>query len=76
MSWIMIVAAVLFVAAWVAVAVTAIVLSRRAGVGDHAVDPHRYRDLVTGARNRGTREAILEAMNHPLSVRYRHSDDG
>ena len=82
MSWIMVVAAVLFVAAWLAVAITAIVLSRRAVVRDEAGGLRREHDAVMaaaldlpGAANPAMREAVREAMGHPLSVRYRHAHD-
>lgn len=82
MSWIMVVAAVLFVTAWLAVAIIAIVLSRRAVVRDEAAGSRREHDAVMaaaldvpGAANPAMREAVREAMGHPLSVRYRHAHD-
>ena len=78
MSWTMVVAAALFVAAWLAVAITAIVLSRRAVVRDEAGGLRREHDAVMaaaldvpGAANSAMREALREATMHPTSVRFR-----
>ena len=78
MSWIMIVAAVLFVAAWVAVAVTAIILSRRAAVRGEADHSRWGHDPVMDAsiglprvENLAMREALREATMHHTSVRFR-----
>lgn len=82
MSWIMIFAAVLFVAAWAAVAVTAIILSRRAAVrGEGADHQWDHNPLMRGAAewswvaNPAVRDSMREGTMHQFSVRYRHSDD-